>query len=159
MAIYQKDGKQRVDFEDDTGTTTFITTAETIYLCAEGQCIAYPADDPTSDLGLGLFTSLLSAEAVADQFDLPEGVALERSSQSIAGFDADCYDASGDLEPEEPGDETGKVCFSEEGLLLSVDFEGASDSYSLVATEATTDVSDSDFEPPFDVVDLSDLIQ
>jgi hypothetical protein len=159
MSFYQKDGKQRVDIEDDTGTSTFITTEDDIYLCAEGQCIKYPADDPTADLGLGLFTGLLSAEAVADQFDIPDGVTLVKSSETIAGVDGDCYDAVGDLDPDQSGNETGKICFSEEGLLLSLDFEAAGESYSLIATEASTDVSDSDFEPPYDVVDLSELTQ
>ena len=159
MSFYQKDGKQRVDIEDDMGTSTFITTAEDIYLCAEGQCIKYATDDPTADLGLGLFSGLLSAEAVADQFDIPDGVTLVKSSETIAGIDGDCYDAVGDLDPDQSGNETGKICFSEEGLLLSLDFEAAGESYSLIATEASTDVSDSDFEPPFDVVDLSELTQ
>jgi hypothetical protein len=159
MAIYQKDGNRRIDFEDPTGTSIFITTTDAVYVCAESQCIKYPTDDPTAELGLGLFTGLLSAEAVADQFDLPEGVEIETFGQTVAGIDASCYRAAGDLEPEESGDETGEICFSEEGLLLSLDFVGAGESYSLIASEATTEVSDSDFEPPFEVIDLSELTQ
>ena len=90
---------------------------------------------------------------------LPDGVDVNVSEEKIAGVNATCFSASGDLDDTTPGDESGEVCFAEGGLLLRLTFESAGESGTLEAVEADSEVDESDFEPPFEVVDLSDLGQ
>lgn len=158
MTIYQKDGKTRVDIESSDGNVTMITTPEATYMCSEGQCIKYPADDESAAASVEGFTSLFSPEQIEDDFDLPDGSDLEKSSEKIAGIDAVCYSASGDLDETTAGDESGQVCFSESGLLLRLAFEGGGEAGSFEATEADDTVADGDFEPPFPVLDFNDLL-
>jgi hypothetical protein len=158
MTIYQKDGKTRVDIESSDGNVTMITTPEATFMCSEGQCIKYPADDESAAASVEGFTSLFSPEQIENDFDLPDGSDLEKSSENIAGIDAVCYSASGDLDEATAGDESGQVCFSESGLLLRLAFEGGGEAGSFEATEAADNVSDGDFEPPFPILDFNDLL-
>ena len=65
---------------------------------------------------------------------------------------------TGDLDTETPGDESGQVCYADGGLLLRISSTGDAGG-SFEATEAGTEVSDADFEPPFEVIDLSSIGQ
>jgi len=159
IALYQKGGSSRLDIESPDGNIIIINTPDATYMCtvAENQCIKYPAGQ---DTGLAdAFTSLLDPSTIEDTFDLPDDVDIDTSSDKIAGIDAVCFSASGDLDPETPGDESGEVCFSENGLLLRLKFESGGESGSFEATEASGDVPSDAFEPPYDVIDLGDLGQ
>jgi len=160
MTIYQKDGSSRFDIASDTGDISFISTPDASYLCSEGQCLQYPADDNTANASVDAFASLFSAETITEEIDdIPDGVDVNTTSETIAGLDATCFTASGDLDPTQAGDESSQFCFSDGGLLLRLAFEGATESGSFEATEASGDVPDSDFEPPFPVIDFSDIFQ
>jgi hypothetical protein len=156
MTIYRDGALSRVDYDGADGSGSFITNSDGSFVCAENQCIKYPAGqglDPTAAL-----TSFISADRVEAAYgDIPDGVDVEKSSKELAGSDATCYTYSGDLDEEDPGDEAGEICFAESGLLLRLEFSGASGSGAFEAVEASEDVSGGDFEPPFDVVDLSEL--
>ena len=93
-------------------------------------------------------------------FNVPEGLAaagdvdlLDTSERSIAGLDATCFTVSSDIS----GLGEGEVCFSEDGLLLFLRSGTNGDGVTFEATSVSTDVTDADFEPPFDVVDLGEL--
>lgn len=158
MAIYQKGPNSRIDIESSDGDVILIQNPDGTFMCtvAESQCIKYAAGEDAESLVGGL-TSFLDPGTIEDTFDLPDGVDFDTSKEKIAGIEAICFSASGDLEPDTPGDESGEVCFSEGGLLLRIKFESSVESGSFEATEASSDVPDDAFEIPFDVIDLSDL--
>ncbi len=159
MTIYQKDGSSRFDISSEDGDITFISTPDATYFCTEGQCIQYPADDDTASAGVDAFASIFSADTINEGIDdIPDGVDVNVSNETIAGIDATCFSATGDLDPDQAGDESSEFCFSDGGLMLRLAFESAGESGSFEATSASDDVPDSDFEPPFPVTDLSDLI-
>jgi hypothetical protein len=153
MTIYKGSGGSRVDYESADGSGTFLTNADGSFVCAEDQCIKYPAGqgvDPTAAL-----TAFISPDAIQEAYgDVPEGVDLDQSSETIAGIDATCYRYSGDLDEEDAGDESGTVCFSEAGILLRLEFSGASGAGKFEAVEAEEGVSESDFDPPYTVIEL-----
>jgi hypothetical protein len=154
LKVYKGENASRVDYESEGRTGTIITTQDALYLCGEGSCIKYPTGDASLDPTAGL-TALLSAESVAEIFgDIPEGVEVEESSEEIADVDATCYTYSGDIDETASGDESGAICVSESGLLLRLKFSGGGGGGQFEATEATDEVSDDDFEPPFPVVEL-----
>ncbi len=94
-------------------------------------------------------------------FDIPSEIAQGvedvnigvTSRRTIAGVNASCFTVSGTLAS--LGE--GEVCFSDEGLLLYLQTEVDGPSSTFEATSVSTDVTDADFEPPFDVIDLDDL--
>jgi hypothetical protein len=153
LTIYKDGNLSRVDFEGADGTGSFITNADGSFICSDGQCIKYPAGqgaDPTA-----AFTAFLSAENIQAQYgDIPEGVDVEETTEEIAGVEATCYSYTGDIDDTEAGDESGEICMSDSGLLLKLEFTAASGDGSFEAVEASDDVSDTDFEPPFPVVEL-----
>ena len=158
MALYQKGDKSRIDIESADGSVTLIETPDASYVCSEGQCIQYPAGD-TGGVG-DIFTAFLDPAAIQSGFlDVADDVDFDVSKKKIAGIDATCFSASGDLDPDTPGDEQGEVCFAEGGLLLRLTFVGGGESGTFEAVEADSDVPDDAFDPPFDVIDLSDLGQ
>ena len=160
MTIYQKDGSSRFDISSADGEIIFISAPDATYLCTENQCLKYSADDETASASVDAFSGIFSADAItAGINEIPDGVDFDVTSETIAGVDATCFRYSGDLDPNQAGDESGEFCFSDGGLLLRLAFEGADESISFEATSASEDVSDSDFDPPFPVTDLSDLIQ
>jgi len=158
MKIYKGENASRVDYEGTDATGTILSTADAIYLCGEGICLKYSSGDSSLDPTAGL-TALLSAQSISDAYgDLPDGVDVSESSQEIAGVDATCYSYTGEIDETESGDESGEICVSESGLLLRLKFSGSGGGQ-FEATEATDDVSDDDFEPPFPVTELPNFGQ
>lgn len=102
MAIYQKEGYSRVDIESADGNVILITTPDATYMCAEEQCLKYPAGEDAGDAA-GAFTQFIDPSVIEDQFgDLPDGVDFDVSEEEIAGVDATCFSASGDLDEDTP---------------------------------------------------------
>lgn len=158
MTIYQKDGSSRFDISSADGDISFISTPDATYLCTEGQCLKYAADDDTASAGVDALAGIFSADAITEGIgDIPAGVDVDVTSETIAGVDATCFKFSGDLDSDQAGNDSGEFCFSDGGLLLRLAFEGGGESGSFEATSASEDVPDSDFDPPFPVTDLSDL--
>ncbi len=94
-------------------------------------------------------------------FDIPgeiaqdvENVGLVDSSQrTIAGVDATCFTVSSAL----VGLGEGEICFSDDGLLLFLRSETNGDTSVFEATSVSTDVTDADFEPPYEIFELPDF--
>ncbi len=158
MSIYQKNGSSRFDIVSSDGDVIFISTPDASYLCSDGQCLKFAADDDAASASVDAFAGIFSAESISEGIDeIPDGVDIDVTREKIAGIDATCFSATGDLDPDQAGDESSEFCFSDGGLMLRLAFEGADESGSFEATSASEDVPDSDFDPPFDVLDLSDL--
>ena len=158
MTIYQKDGSFRFDISSEAGDLIFISTPDASYFCVGGACFQYAPDDNLARAPVDAFVRRFIVGAITEGIgDIPAGVGIDVTSETIAGIDATCFNYSGDLDPDQAGDESGEFCFSDGGLLLRLAFQGADESISFEATSASEDVSDSDFDPPYDVTDLSDL--
>lgn len=159
MAIYQKGDSSRIDIESADGNVILITTVDATYLCTENQCLKSPAGEDTGGVA-DAFAGFFDPGAIEDKFGgLGDDVDINVSSENIAGVDATCYSASGDLDDTTPGNESGEVCFAEGGLLLRITFESAGESGTFEAVEADNDIPDSAFEPPFEVIDLTNVGQ
>ncbi len=94
-------------------------------------------------------------------FDIPREIAegvedvglVDSSQRTIAGVDATCFTVSSAL----AGLGEGEVCFSDDGLLLYLSSETNGDSSTFEATSVSTDVTDADFEPPYEIFELPDF--
>jgi len=47
-----------------------------------------------------------------------------------------------------------ETCFSDEGLMLYLHTGSAGSSFTYEAKSASTDVSDADFEPPYEIIEI-----
>ncbi len=138
--------------------TIIISAGGNSYLCTsvagEESCLATEAEEAEA-----------SAAALDPLFSVPEELTAggediditDTSHRSIAGVDATCFTISGALA--DVGEGEGEVCFSDEGLLLYMRGQSAGSSVLFEATSASTDVTDADFEPPYDILELPDLQQ
>ena len=90
----------------------------------------------------------------APLFDVPRGLAdsglgpNDTSEREIGGVQAKCFSVD-----QYAGGAT-EVCFSDGGLLLYLKTESGGNSFTMEATSASSDVSDADFEPPYEVIDI-----
>ncbi len=160
MTIYQKNGSSRFDISNPDDDIIFISTPDASYLCSGGSdCLKYPADDENAGAAVSIFAGVFSAAAISQGInDIPDGVDVDVTSETIAGLDATCFKATGDLDPGQAGDESSEFCFSDGGLLLRLAFESDGQSSNFEATSASDDVPDSAFDPPYPVIDLSDFL-
>jgi hypothetical protein len=159
LVLYWALPKVRADFVGDVfGTTTetiVISTPDKTYVCSqEGgeQCLGYP---PSSNLVDDLpFLSNFDPGAIgAGLSGLTSDVQIASSNEKVAGKDASCVSAEGNI-----GGQDGLVkwCFASNGLPLSYsssDAAGTSE-FMLQATDVGT-VSDSDFNPPYPVTEVT----
>ncbi len=156
--LVQRPPDSRFEFVSTVGgleiRTIIINAGGESYLCASsgggGTCL-------TSDIG----TTEAQTAPLAPLFDVPRELTeeaggvdlLDRSERSIAGVDATCFTVRSDIS----GLGEGEVCFSEEGLLLLLRSETNGDSFTFEATSVSTDVTDADFELPYDILELPGL--
>ena len=154
MTFYAKPPNSRFDTTDSSGTTSIIiSTPDTMYICdSDSQsCVGYPGSGDTSSLGA--FGAFLSPDVIGTYIQLADaaGVDVNKSDESIGGIDATCYswedDTSGDVE-------RFKLCFNDDGIMVYEEIVSGGSTTKLTASEASSDVSDSDFEPPYDVTTL-----
>lgn len=153
--VVQKPPNSRIEFAStepgSEGRTIIIVTEDKSYVCfsASGQenCIETPSSqtqDETAPLD-PLFS--IPNEIIADA----EAVnVLEESDRTIAGVDAKCFTVESGLADLAEGE----MCFSEEGMLLYLRTGSGATEFTFEAIDASTDVSDSDFEPPYEIFDL-----
>ena len=144
----------RVDFSSEGTESIFISKAGTGYLCSaeggEGTCLESPVGSAAPIPFLDLFTNPESFSSTVDA--QLTGLDIERSSREIAGQDATCFSASGEVEGEQGSVE---YCFSDDGILLLVRGGGEdTGEFSIEATSIEGSVTDADFEPPYEVLDI-----
>jgi hypothetical protein len=142
FTVYTDPPNVRSDTTESDGTlTVVIETPDATYFCAGSSSSCYLSSD-TGNLE-SLFLIYRDWFATAQE----QGISLTESS--IAGTDAFCYSG-------EDNGETNTICISDDSLLLSLDgtlHDGTKSHW--LATSYSTDVSDSDFEPPYPVITVA----
>jgi hypothetical protein len=151
----------RMEFSSDEGTIIAITTSDASYSCVGGAgedfCFDLPVED--SDLGtLPFFADFTDVDEIRDIADAEADVDIDEFDDTIAGEDVNCFRTTGDID----GDVgEGSWCFTDDGILLLASFSGTTlgveSTFEMRATSFDRNVSDSDFEPPYDTLDLGDL--
>jgi hypothetical protein len=152
ITYYSKPPNGRYDTtESDGSTTVLIETPATTYICtSREQICTATAGSGTGSAGLGLLSAFFNSSSIdvlvaAAQ---AQGISITRSSETIAGTDASCYSGENSGSAE-------KLCFSDSGVLLSEQTTDPSGSTTgLMATAYSSDVSDSDFAPPYPVLTI-----
>lgn len=155
--LVQRPPDSRIEISSSEGgvesRTIIINAGGKSYICfamgGEGSCLV------TEEEVAGAETSPLDL-----LFDIPgaiaegvQSVAIGNTSQrTIAGLDATCFTIGGLAELDE-----GEICFSDAGLLLYLQSEVGGSSSTFEATSVSTDVTDADFEPPYDILELPDF--
>lgn len=159
MTIYSDGDRSRFEYTAEGSTIIGITTPDATYSCTsfggQGFCFEGEGDETGDDIPF--VEDFADPDDLDDQFDdFGDDVEVSRSSEEIAGRDGECYTVTGDL-----GNDQGsaKYCFDPgDGiLLLSSWMSNAGETFEMRATEISGDVSDSDFEPPYELFDLGDL--
>ncbi|MDP2675527.1 MAG: hypothetical protein Q8Q00_11590 [Dehalococcoidia bacterium] len=131
--------------------TILIQTEDKSYICisASGSetCLESTTDETQGQAAP--FAGLLGfAQTVAD--DISGLGAVDKSEREIAGVHANCFSADAAVLGG-----ASEFCFSDEGLLLFLKTEAAAgSSFTWEAKSASTDVTDADFEPPYEISDL-----
>ena len=153
--VVQRPPDSRFELSGTEGGEEFrnitITSGGKSYACFSGggeeRCFGAVADETEPE-----------TEAVDPLFDVPREIAeaaadvdlVDKSERQIAGMDATCFEIGSGVA--DLGQ--GEVCFSDQGIVLLMRGEPAFGSFSLEAISASTDVTDADFEPPYDVTEL-----
>jgi hypothetical protein len=155
ITFYSKPPNSRFDSTSADGSTSaYIETPQTTYICSSDAaqqnqtCLAQPGTGSGSaGLGsLGSFFSptLVDALTAAAQ---AQGVPIKKTSETIAGTDASCFEGT-------YNGSTEKFCFSSDGVMLAEQITDASGTTGLTATAYSTNVSDSDFQPLYPVTTI-----
>ena len=128
--------------------TIVIQTEDKSYVCvsAGGSGSCYESDQTQS------YTA-----GFAPLFDIPQAIAgdigglgaVDKSEREIAGVHANCFSADAVALGG-----ASEFCFSDEGILLLLRSEAGGTSFTFEAKSASTDVSDADFEPPYEIIEL-----
>ena len=159
MTLYWDPPKVRADISSDVGGTvtqaSVISTPDKIYDCTQeggDQCLAYPPVENATDVLP--FLNEFDAGGVEATLSASAGsLKIESSDEKVGNQDANCVSAEGSLGGQEG---LGKWCFASSGLLV---FESTSDpagtsQFTLQATDVS-EVSDSDFNPPYPVTEVT----
>ena len=94
----------------------------------------------------------------APLFDIPQTIAggigdvgsVDESERDIGGVHATCFTADTAV----LGGAASELCFSDEGILLFLKGDAGGYSFSFEAKSASTDVTDADFEPPYEIIEI-----
>ena len=155
--LVQRPPDSRIEISGSEGEMEFrtiiINAGGKSYLCfamgGEGSCLVTEeevAGAEASPLDLLFYIPGAIAEDV-------EGVDIDDTSQrTIAGQDATCFTIGGLAELGE-----GEICFSDRGLLLYLQSEVDGLNSTFEATSVSRDVTDADFDPPYDLLELPDI--
>jgi hypothetical protein len=151
ITLYSKPPNSRYDTLDSDGSTSsYIQTPQITYICtsSDQSCIAQPGSG-TGSAGLGLFGGLFSSTYIDALVAAAQaqGISITKSNETIAGTNASCYEGTSN-------GSTEKFCFSDSGILLKTQTTDSSGTSGLTATSFSSDVSDSDFLPPYPVTTI-----
>ena len=159
MILYSKPpDRWRMDIASPAGDISMIFDGESTLICAseggEGTCLESPLGDV---FGVPFFNIFTDPGEIDDLVETALGVEVSRSSREIAGQDANCFSFSGGIDD---ASGAGEYCFRDDGVLLLLRAEGVDgdEDFKIEATEVRDSVSDSDLEPPYEVLDLGDLV-
>ncbi len=153
--VVQRPPDRRFELSSTEGVLQFrtiiIISGGKSYLCFSGggeeSCLVTSAEE--AEVGKAPFDPIfdISRElaGAAEDVDI-----IDRSQRRIAGVDASCFKVRSDISV--LGD--GEVCFSAEGILLLLQSELDNVSSTIEATSVSTDVTDEDFELPYELFEL-----
>lgn len=145
--IQDNDGSRtRFEIESEGETVIMITTEDQSIVCAEGACF-----DAAGAMG-GAIPNIgdVFNEGIEDvQADASTATVTQVDGREIAGTDTECVE----FEDEAEG-VSGLACYADGGIPLLIESETPEGNFRMEATEFSTDVSDEDFEPPFEVMSL-----
>jgi hypothetical protein len=156
LAQRPPDFRFEIAYEDggEEFRTIIISAGGKNYMCTstlgEETCLATEADEAQEGAALLDLLSDIPQELTEDAEDAD---LVDTSHRTIAGVDAACFTVRNGLS--DLGE--GEICFSDEGLLLYMrsEVDGATSLFE--ATSVSTDVTDADFEPPYDILEIPDL--
>jgi hypothetical protein len=155
-----KDGRDRLrfdvssDVEGEAFDGSFIINGQDAVFCAEGDafaeipgidasaggvCFRTAADDETNPFA--------GIEDIFGDLENEDLTLLDKSEKEVAGEDTTCYrmrSAEGDV---------STACLNDDGVLLETTDEADGGS-TMRATSFSNDVSDGDFDPPYEVQEL-----
>src|SRR5690606_5987834 len=139
--------RTRRELTGDGETIIMITTPEQTLICSEGTCFdASGAMGSTMpDVG-DMFTE--NIDSVQDE--ALTGTVRRIDGREIAGVDTECVE----FEDEAADGLTGLACYAEGGIPLLLESETDGVPFRLEAIEYSSDISDSDFEAPFEVISM-----
>ena len=156
--LVQRPPDSRIEISSTAGGEEFRTIIISVdgksYICfalaGEESCLVSEEEEAGAE-----------ASSLDILFDIPsaiaegaEGVLIGDASQrTIAGLDATCFTIGGGLVDLDEGE----ICFSDGGLLLYLQSEVDGLASTFEATSVSTDVTDADFEPPYDILELPDF--
>lgn len=152
MVWYQKPPRTRFDIrgtsDGDEFSFSLINTPDASYMCtsipgAGGACFQSEGD-VSSEMPFTGLTDIV--EGLDEEITAGDVEVGGRSERRIAGVDAVCWEVKS---PE--GD--GTFCASKSGVPLLIEVASAEGTFRLEATDFSDDVSDGDFEPPYEVTE------
>jgi hypothetical protein len=151
MTWYQKPPNTRFDIsarsEGEEFSFVMINTPDASYMCtsfpgADGSCFKGETEDASNPFAG--FTDIV--EGIDEEITAGDVTVRTRTERKIAGVDAVCWEV-------ESPEGSGTFCASESGIPLLIEITAPDGNFTLEATDVSTDVSDSDFEPPYEVTE------
>lgn len=142
------DGTQEIGGQAVTGSFLDIEGQE--YICLsplEEPGFCFPSggsDDGLAQVMAGFAFSYMETLRSSDQVEL-----VETSTREVASLKADCFRVT----VAEPDPSESDICFSAEGILLSLDVMSSGGGAAIVATDVDRDVRADDFALPYPVVE------
>jgi hypothetical protein len=144
--LYLDPPRYRTDFGG--GELSVFTTPEGSHTCialeGDGYCVPNEAQDGDIAFGQALSMDPRGIAALAEEFD---GADVEVAGARIADRDAICFTAS-NLSVD--ADKTS-LCFDVDGALLLWSEESDGKTFEIRATRISGEVSDADFELPYEI--------
>lgn len=145
--IYSDPPNRRIDIDTGTNVISSYTTPEQSFYCTS-------VDESCTDAGMfsparlffAAFDIFVSYQSLVTY---TEGLgAIETSTQEIAGVQTTCYSAEGTI-----AEESGSVtwCFSDGGLLLLSQYDLATTSWEMRATDVQEQPPQDAFDPPYPI--------
>lgn len=167
QTVVQRPPETRVDIsvsaDEEESHSTVINAGDRLYVCLaeRGTESCLDLESTSTDVQEALNRATLAVMVehplAVDLFDMVGQAAedadptlsLDSSRREIAGVDATCFIQK------TPGLET-ELCFSDDGLTLywrylEVSADGVTRIFEATATSVSTDVTDEDFEPPYEI--------
>ena len=136
----------RFDITNNGQTSTMISVTGASYVCASSACIKEPAS--TGAAALPFFSFFSSPTALSQSFAALNGVQIQKSSQTIAGENSECFTVSASAQG------AGEYCFTSNGVITLLKGSSGTSSYTMQATAISTSVSAADFQPPYPVTSI-----
>lgn len=146
FTVYSKPPDSRLDYASGGTSGSIISAGGKSYVCSAGTCLQSSSLSGAALPFLGYFTNPQSLSSL-----IGAGSGVSHSNRTIAGQSADCFTASGSVAGQQGA---GEICFSSDGVLLSLKSSSAGNGFDLEATSVEGSVADTDLTPPYPVATI-----